>query len=302
MKRISPYIRLMRPANIITAIADILAGTAVAVAAPRLRDGMWERYHHAHIAVLWLIVATAGLYAGSIVFNDIFDSRLDQLERPERPIPRGDVSVRQATILAVCLLFIAILAAGQVAGVSVGLACSIAILALVYNAWGKHQQIIGPLNMGLCRGGNLLLGISCSPRALAAWWFISLVPICYVSAITMISRGEVHGTHRSVLWVGLGLYTAAVIGLLWLAIVLATAILPILLFISLFSYYVYRPLVRALHEREAQYVRQAVKAGVLGIILLDATLVAIFAGWPYGIMVALLLPASQQMAYYFSVT
>ena len=59
---------------------------------------------------------------------------------------------------------------------------------------------------------------------------------------------------------------------------------------------------RALHEREAQYVRQAVKAGVLGIILLDATLVAIFAVFPYGIMVALLLPASQQMAYYFSVT
>ena len=59
---------------------------------------------------------------------------------------------------------------------------------------------------------------------------------------------------------------------------------------------------RALHEHEARYVRQAVKAGVLGIILLDATLVAIFAGWPYGIMVALLLPASQQMAHYFSVT
>ena len=292
----------MRPANIITAIADILAGAAVAVTAPKLRDGTWESCHHAHIAALWLVMATVGLYAGSIVFNDIFDSRLDQLERPERPIPRGDVSVRQATILAVCLLFIAILAAGQVAGVSVGLACSIAILALVYNAWGKHQKIIGPLNMGLCRGGNLLLGISCCPRTLAVWWFISLIPICYVSAITIISRGEVHGAHRSVLWGGISLYTAAVIGLLWLALALATAILPILLFISLFSYYVYRPLVRALHEHEARYVRQAVKAGVLGIILLDATLVAIFAGWPYGIMVALLLPASQQMAHYFSVT
>ena len=35
----------------------------------------------------WLLVATATLYAGGIVFNDYFDRTLDAVERPERPIP-----------------------------------------------------------------------------------------------------------------------------------------------------------------------------------------------------------------------
>src|SRR5690625_7064329 len=50
--------------------------------------------------------------------------------------------------------------------------------------------------MGLCRGGNFLLGGSLLPSGLAHIWYIALIPIIYISAITLISRGEVGGGSR----------------------------------------------------------------------------------------------------------
>jgi 4-hydroxybenzoate polyprenyltransferase len=81
-----PYLQMMRPANIVTAWADILVGCAIvgfvstqgiSVVIPNV------------IPLVWLLLATTGLYGGGVVFNDVFDADLDRIERPERPIPSG---------------------------------------------------------------------------------------------------------------------------------------------------------------------------------------------------------------------
>ncbi len=82
---IKPYLQLARPANIITAIADIIAGIAIATFSfPSLVIKPFE--------VFLLSVSTIGLYGGGIVFNDIFDLELDKIERPERILPTGKIS------------------------------------------------------------------------------------------------------------------------------------------------------------------------------------------------------------------
>ncbi|NEP43227.1 MAG: UbiA family prenyltransferase, partial [Okeania sp. SIO2H7] len=73
------YLQLMRPANIITAHADILVGYAASGATDPYRLG-------------WLLLATTGLYGDGVVFNDVFDAELDAIERPERPIPSDRAS------------------------------------------------------------------------------------------------------------------------------------------------------------------------------------------------------------------
>ena len=112
------YLELVRPANVATALADVLAGFAVA--------GLVERP-----ALPWLLVATACLYAGGIVLNDVFDRRLDAVERPERPIPSGRVPARRAAWFGAALLAAGVLAASLVtreaavvAGLIVGACCS----------------------------------------------------------------------------------------------------------------------------------------------------------------------------------
>jgi len=49
-------------------------------------------------------------------------------------------------------------------------------------------------------------------------------------------------------------------------------------------------------------VRSAVKAGVMALILLDATVAAGFAGWWYGLLVLALFPLSRWLAGRFAVT
>jgi len=302
MSTIIAHLRLMRPANIITAIADILAGFAVSGAAGQVFSLQLHEFPHLLNSLLWLILATVGLYGGGIVFNDVFDAKLDRKERPERPIPSGKASVLSASILAGFLLIMGIVAAWQVSAFSGVIALIVAALAILYNAWGKHQLVFGPINMGLCRGGNLLLGVSVFPAALQELWYIALVPVIYIAAITMISRGEVHGGNRKAIVGGGAMYGMIIFAIIILAFLSEIPWWQVIPFVLLFAFLIFRPLLKALKEPEPKFIGKAVKAGVLSLIVLNASLATAFAGWIYGLIVLLLLPVSLVIAKKFSVT
>jgi 4-hydroxybenzoate polyprenyltransferase len=304
MNRVFAHVVLMRPANIITAVADILLGFAASGAVGRLHAeaGAVPLGHPQLRALYWLVAATVGLYGGGVVLNDVFDADLDQVERPERPIPSGAASRRSAGLLGTGLLLGGIGAAAQASATSAWLAAAIAGLAVLYDARGKHHPLLGPLNMGACRGGNLLLGLSAVPGSPAQLWYLALIPVVYIAAITAVSRGEVNGGDKRVLLLSVGLYTlviSSVLGLLRLPQAHAWYALPFLL---LFAAMIFPPLLKALRSLRPPDVRQAVRAGVLALILLDATVAAGFAGWWYGLLVLALLPLSRWLAGRFAVT
>ncbi len=302
MNTIVAHLRLMRPANIITAIADILAGFAISGAALQLFSMGIPANTSLLYSLLWLILATIGLYGGGIVFNDVFDAELDRKERPERPIPSGKASVLSASLLAGILLIVGITAAWQVGILSGIIAIAVAVLAVLYDAWGKHQLIFGPVNMGLCRGGNLLLGVSAIPAVVQDLWFLALIPIIYIAAITMISRGEVHGGNRKALVGGIVMYGMIIWAIIILAVFSNIAWWQVLPFVLLLSFLIFPPLIKALKKQEPQLIGKAVKAGVLSLIVLNAAIATAFAGWIFGIVVLLLLPVSLVIAKKFSVT
>lgn len=287
--RIWAYLQIMRPANIVTAWADILTGFAVTSLDNPL-------------PLAWLLLATTGLYSGGVVFNDVFDAELDAQERPERPIPTGRASRQGATILASSLLIIGVLAAAQVSLFSAIIAALVSFAALIYDAWNKHHAVIGPLNMGCCRGGNLLLGMSAVPALVAERWFLALIPIFYIAAITAISQGEVHGGKIRTGKVALLLLAIVLGGLLALGLLPNYVIFASLPFLVLFAARVLPPFIQATYDPSADTIRKAVKTGVLSLILLDATVAAGFAGWLYGLLVLGLLFVSIGLAKLFAVT
>ncbi|MGI9544211.1 MAG: UbiA-like protein EboC [Cyclobacteriaceae bacterium] len=296
------YLRLTRPANILTAMADIMLGFSIALADARrgwsgltLADLPWPE-------IGWLMLATTGLYGGGVVLNDYFDADLDRVERPERPIPSGAATEKGALILGALLLLLGIVAAFEAHLVSGLIAIAIALLVLLYDAWGKHQSIFGPLNMGLCRGGNLLLGISGAAGAITNFWWMAGIPILYIAAITMVSRGEVHGSNKDTFYfayVFYGLVIGTVVSLSWLPQFNWLTCLPFLL---LFIGMIFPPLIKAAKLGEPALIGRAVKAGVLALIPLDAAIAAGFGGWQYGLAVLLLLPFSLLLAKAFAVT
>ena len=126
------YLELLRPANVVTAVADVLAGYAVAGRA----NGP---------ALPWLLAATVCLYAGGVVLNDFFDRELDAVERPERPIPSGRVPASRAAVLGAALLAAGIVAAAH--GPSAAAAIAVAFVVpggnelVLWGALGRDYPI-----------------------------------------------------------------------------------------------------------------------------------------------------------------
>lgn len=283
------YLELVRPANVATALADVLAGYAVA--------GFPD---HRQLALL--LISTAGLYAGGVVLNDVFDRDTDRTERPERPIPSGRVSTASAALLGGALLLVAIgvaSLANPTAGVVAGVT---ATAVLLYDAWGKRQGLFGPVNMGMCRGLNLLLGMSATPLALQAAWPLALLPLVYITAVTAVSRGEVHGGRRGVAafaLISLSLVLAALVvlalaidGRSWAGVVIALVL----------GWRVLPAFWGAYQTPAPGPIRHAIRTGVLSLVLLDATIGAIFGGALYSVAILATGLLAASLARRFAVT
>ena len=290
--RLWAYLQLMRPANIVTAWADILAGFAASGAIATSFN----------INLVWLLLATTGLYGGGVVFNDVFDAELDSEERPERPIPSGRTSRSEAIWLGSILLGGGIFAAARVSLLSMAIAMLVALSALLYDAVSKHSPIGGPLNMGLCRGGNLLLGMSIVPTVLTQRWWLALLPIVYIAAITAISQGEVRGGKRSTGIFALFCLVIVFSSIIAMGLLANYSVWVALPFLVLLASRVLPPFVAATRNPQPEIIQSAVKAGVLSLIVLNATTAAGFAGWAYGLAILSLLPFSAILAKKLAVT
>lgn len=295
MNKSTGYLRLMRPANIVTAVSDVFAGVAIS----GFLTG-WPGFNQLQ-EVFFLCLATAGLYGGGVVFNDVCDAKLDLVERPERPIPGGVISIRQAATLGIILLVTGIAFAFFTNRISGVIAVMIAAAALIYDRYGKHHAFAGPLNMGLCRGLNLLLGISIVPAVLDTWWFLAIVPVIYIASITMISRGEVHGGNRITLYAACFLYSLVTGFILYFSLTRGMVLMA-LIFLLPFAFMIFRPLITAITNPAGKNIGKAVKAGVLGLILMNASWAAAFGAWYVALAIVLLLPLSLWLGKLFAVT
>lgn len=294
MSKLRAYLTLLRPANVVTAWADVAAGAAAA--------GVWGGGVPS-TQVGWLIVATSGLYGGGVVLNDVFDAPLDRTERPERPIPQGRVSRREAGIFGVLLLIGGCAAAGRVGWTALLVAAAVGAGAVLYDGWAKARPLLGPITMGGCRAGNLCLGMTAAGgAALAIWWPLAVLPLVYVAAVTGISRGEVRGGSRNTGRMAVFLFGLVVAALFALGGSESYRLLPAVPFILLFAAQVGPPLVRVARTPTPEQIRSAVRSGVLAIVTLDAVLAAGFAGWTGGVGVLAVAVLSWGLSRSFAVT
>lgn len=288
MTSLRAYIDLVRPANVTTALADVLAGYALA----GLRN---------HRALPWLLAATASLYAGGIVLNDYFDRDLDRVERPERPIPSGRVSVTSAAWLGSLLLIAGVLSAAQASRAAMIVSSAIAVSVLLYDSWGKRFPFVAPLNMGLCRALNLLLGVAAVETALKLMWPIAVIPLAYIAGVTALSRGEVHGGRRQVATVALVSLGAALTGLAMLVFRSGHPAIPAFI-LALLAWRVLPPFVTAWRVPEPGRIRTAVGRGVLSLVLVNAVIGTVYAGPVYGAAIVATALVAGWLARLFPVT
>ncbi|MBX3464115.1 MAG: UbiA family prenyltransferase [Planctomycetes bacterium] len=179
MPALFPVLRLLRVGTLFSPAADVTASLAV-LGLP------WDRDAVAAVA------ASVLLYAAGMVWNDVADRRLDAVQRPERPLPRGDVSLAFAAGLGVALLAaaIALSPCRQHHGL-------LAVLVLLYDFAGKRFDWGGALLMGGLRALNLGTALAL-PAAMAeadagAGASLRLACACYglyIVAVTVLGIFE----------------------------------------------------------------------------------------------------------------
>jgi len=274
------YLRLARLPNGFTALSNIIAAQLI------VNQGRfaWE-------ALAPLLLASLCLYSGGIILNDYFDYHEDLRERPDRPLPSGEIPLRVAARLGFGLLAAGILLGGLVGKEQLVISVAIALLVLLYDGYAKNTSWGSPV-MGACRFGNWLLGLSFG-GSLATHWPLAIPVFLYITSVTLLSRAETTAARRLPLALcaaGILLATTAIVGLFmagilshgWALLVLAGALTL-----------VGRRLWITGHAFTPQNIQLTVKTLVLGVIPLDAILAFAGAPWWGGLLVlALYLPSA----------
>ncbi|MHC5184185.1 MAG: UbiA family prenyltransferase [Planctomycetota bacterium] len=152
-EKLFAWFQLLRLPNLFTVPGDVLAGFTivhVTLADPTLPS----------TKLVLCIIASLLLYCAGLLQNDYCDRGADKVERPARPIPSG--LVRDRVVIVTAALFFG---AAFFLSYCVGLIAFVTTVLLTasiscYNSCSKSAPLWGSLNMGLCRGFNLLLGAS----------------------------------------------------------------------------------------------------------------------------------------------
>jgi hypothetical protein len=237
-----------------------------------------------------LAVSSAALYAGGMALNDWSDRLVDGLERPTRPIPSGRVPAARARAVATGLLAGGVVSTRLLGGrralrVAVPLAASV----VAYDTRAKAGPR-GPAVMAACRGLDVLLGAS--PGRLLPAVPVAAVVAAHTANVTTLSQHEVDGASPEV--VRRATVAAAVLALG--PAVLAARRRSAVGVLAAGAYaYQCLPALRVAGRNPAA-AQRAVGANVLGIVPLQAGLLAAAGAPRRGAVVLALLPLARRLA------
>lgn len=180
------WLQFFRLPNLPTAPGDALAGAAVVLL---LRGGSLNAALAAGGAALFL-------YMYGLADNDIVGAASDAERAPERPIPRGAISLRAAKIARSACLFAALLV-GAAAHLPPAWWIGAAALTAAICVYNRVKSL---WLMGLCRGLSVLCGTMAvlppgfSVRGCPAELLMSAALVLgwtlYIAAVTKLSEGE----------------------------------------------------------------------------------------------------------------
>jgi 4-hydroxybenzoate polyprenyltransferase len=127
---------------------------------------------------------------------------------------------------------------------------------------------------------------------------VIIIPLIYIAAITLVSRGEVHGGKAITLYFAGFLFLIVHGSQLYLAEQLEYALVFVLAHFVL----IFRKLRIAIENPVGKNIGLTVKTGVLTLILMNAAWVSSSGQWIMALFVLALLPVSLGLAKKFAVT
>ena len=178
MSSASAWLQLARISNTPTVVSNAVAGAVLVAASPDAAT------------VAAVAVAMALFYTAGMVLNDDMDLDSDRRQRPERPLPSGEIS-RGAAVAAVVGLF----AVGETLLAVEGwrpAAAGVGLIALivVYDAWHKGNAL-SPVLMAACRAMvYVIAALAIAETVTDEVWGAAAMLLVYVVGLTQVAKAE----------------------------------------------------------------------------------------------------------------
>jgi len=149
-------LEICRPIN------DIMGGLTVVIGILNTRTGVTPNLFI--INIILGMITYFFLAAASMIVNDIYDIEIDKINRPDRPIPSGRISLEQAKLLSVGTLLIStlvtilhgILFLNTLTHLFIPIFFS--FVAWYYAKWGKKSGFIGNITVGISFSIGIIYG------------------------------------------------------------------------------------------------------------------------------------------------
>jgi geranylgeranylglycerol-phosphate geranylgeranyltransferase len=222
------FLTLVRLGNVFMAALGTLAG---AYAAPGEPSG---------IPIALALLGTMFGVAGGNAINDARDAAIDRHAHPKRPIPRGDLREKDATIagwlfLATALVLLA--ATGSLATLILGALFVAGLLWYEYQL--KVRGLVGNIAISLIVGGTFLLGATAAVGGLSLLPNIGWTPLVFalLAALATLAREifkdlqdqEFDAAWRQTLPLKMGGRTAFTVARMFLLLAIFFGLLPVAL-------------------------------------------------------------------------
>ena len=261
---VSVALRLGRVSNLPTVWTNMLAGIILVGGA-------------ANDSRVWPLAGAMSLfYVGGMYLNDAFDADIDAFERPERPIPSGQVSRPTVfrlgfAMLALGIALLAWVGFGWPGGTGVWPPLCGLGLALTIIAYNRHHKAnaLSPLLMGMCRVFVYVAAGACFAFPPPAGLLVgAALLLSYLIGLTYVAKQENLGQVKN-LWPLIFLAAPVLYGA-----TLLTHAVGLWPFWAAFSGWILVAL-WFVKRRQAGDIPRAVVSLIAGISLFDAMLIAV---------------------------
>jgi 4-hydroxybenzoate polyprenyltransferase len=276
------YLRLVRIANVFTTVSNILLGYFF----------FTNINNFDYFNIIKLISISAFLYIGGMVLNDYFDIKIDKKERPWRPLSSNKITKTNALVIILFSFSYSLIFSFIMGSNTFVITLIMITLIFLYNKFLKNT-IYGPINMGVIRSINIVLGASQSLSLLEESIFDVrfLIPIFseffYVYAITILSKNETKefffNLYNIFPFVIIYLLIFFVFIFILLDIFNYLSLVPLLIFFSIIVYSQIALLKKIIT------IQKSISHLIMMIVILDSIFITDIVGIYYGLTLSFLL-------------
>ncbi len=217
---VSGYLRIIRPVN------AVLAGAAAAFA-------FWITGGTDITAAALLFLSVTAICGGGNTINDCLDVEIDRINRPERPIPRGEVTMRGGSIFTVVLFAAGFLCSLPLMPWCPLLAVVNILLLILYSTSFKWMPLFGNICVSYLTGSAFLFGgMAVGPASFLLTAPLFLVTFFGTLSYEMVKDAEnLFGDEKDGAYTYpmlVGVKTAGITAFVCMAGAAATAFIPVL--------------------------------------------------------------------------